>query len=70
MPGDTTLIRFGAISGATARTRASTDAPTEDSETWPGLHLRAGAPLTRTIAPFLLRWLVPKRTTLAIAWVM
>src|SRR6185436_11437189 len=58
-PGDTTLMRRGAISGATARTRASTDAPTEDSETWPGLDLRAGAPLTRTIVPSLPRWLAP-----------
>jgi len=36
-PGEHTLMRRGAISGATARTRASTAAPTEDSETWPGL---------------------------------
>jgi hypothetical protein len=46
MPGDTTLIRRGAISGAIVFTIASITPPTDVNDTWPGLARRAGSPLT------------------------
>ena len=58
-------FRIESISGATARTSASTAAPTLDSATWPGLLLRAGEPLTSTMVPLSVRCLAPRRTTLA-----
>src|SRR5215510_13477415 len=51
MPGDTTLIRRGASSGATARQKASTAPPTDASDTCPGFARRAGVPLTSTMVP-------------------
>ena len=45
-PGATTLTRRGASSTARARVNPSTALPTQDIEDIPGLHLRAGNPLT------------------------
>ena len=54
-PGETTLIRLGAISFAMPRTSASMALPTHDTAIWPGLGLRAGAPRTSARAPRSLR---------------
>ena len=63
-PGDTTLIRRGASSGATPRAKPSTALPTVEIAMDPGLHLRAGYPLTRTMAPSSVMCAAPRRTEL------
>ena len=61
-----TLMRRGASSRATDRAICSTAAPTEATATCPGFGLRAGVPLTSTIAPVGVRcgaarrWHIPR----------
>ena len=58
MPGETILILFGAISGAIPLANASTAPPTDEIAICPGLHFLAGEPLTKTMFPLSLRYLV------------
>ena len=60
-----TLMRRGASSRATDRAICSTAAPTKATATCPGFGLRAGVPLTSTIAPVGVRCGAPSCTTLA-----
>ena len=61
-----TLMRRGASSRATDRAICSTAAPTKATATCPGFGLRAGVPLTSTIAPVGVRcgaarrWHIPR----------
>ena len=64
IPGETILILFGAISGAIPLANASTAPPTDEMAICPGLHFLAGEPLTKTMFPLSLRYLVPYLTTL------
>ena len=54
----------GASSGATARANCSTAPPTEANAACPGFARRAGAPLTKTMAPFSVKCSAPSRTIL------
>ena len=63
IPGETILIRFGAISAAMPRAKASTAPPTDEIAIWPGRHFLAGEPLTNTIFPLSFKNLVPYLTT-------